>query len=320
MVKEGQSVSDGDVVLRIDAEAVEAEVAQRQATVRLEQIGIGRAEARAKKLERERNRFLRLFRRGLLDRRSLDTAQHELQIARIELKAAGERLSLARAGVAQARERLERTEVRAPLDGVVTALEVDVGETAVPSTTNIPGSRLMTIADPARRVAAVYVDEADIAEVQVGLKAEIVAVAYPTTPIAGVVQFIGKAARAHRARRGLAFLVRIRIVEPDAVRLHPGMSCRVEIITRDEPPTVAVPIQAVLSDALPTGGVRHSVHVLRGATVAKTEVSVGRSDDTHQQITEGIRAGDRVVTGPGRSLRRLRDGDRVRVMEAGSRG
>ena len=75
------------------------------------------------------------------------------------------------------------------------------------------------------------------------------------------------------------------------MRLHPGMSCRVEIITRDEPPTVAVPIQAVLSDALPTGEVRHSVHVLRGATVAKTGVSVGRSDDTHQQITEGRQRG-----------------------------
>ena len=180
-------------------------MAQRQATVRLEQIGIERAEARAKKLERGAQSVSPSVPRGLLDRRSLDTAQHELQIARIELRSAGERLSLARAGLAQgAGSGSKGPKCAPPLDRVVTALEVDVGETAVPSTTNIPGSRLMTIADPARRVAAVYVDEADIAEVQVGLKAEVVAVAYPTTPSPVSFSSSARLHGRHRARRGLA--------------------------------------------------------------------------------------------------------------------
>ena len=310
-VSEGQAVSRGELVLAIDSGTYAADVVQSRAAVRLQEIDIGRVRARIERLAREDERNARLFEQGVLDAQSLEAIRHELELARIDLQSSQERLEQARARLGQAEDRLDKTRVRAPIDGVVTALDVEVGETAIPSSTNIPGSHLMTIADPARIIAEVYVDEADVAAVRVGQPAEVVAVAHPE-PMTGRIAFIANTATTRQPRRSLSFVTQIRLASVAGIRLRPGMSCRAEIFTHDGNEELAVPIEAIVADGADVETPRHAVFVVRGGSVQRSPVVTGQSDDAYQHVLSGLAEGDRVVRGPGRTLRSLRDGDTVR--------
>lgn len=311
-VSEGQAVSRGELVLAIDSETYAADVVQSRAAVRLQEIDIDRVRARIERLAQEDERKARLFERGVLDAQSLEAIRHELELARIDLQSSQERLEQARARLGQAEDRLDKTRVRAPIDGVVTALDVEVGETAIPSSTNIPGSHLMTIADPGRIIAEVYVDEADVAAVRVGQPAEVVAVAHPDQPMTGRIAFIANTATARQPRRSLSFVTQIRLASVGEIRLRPGMSCRAEVFTHDGSEELAVPIEAIVADGADVGTPRHAVFVVRGGSVQRSPVVTGQSDDAYQHVLSGLAEGDRVVRGPGRTLRGLRDGDTVR--------
>ena len=310
-VEEGQPVRRGDLVLAVDSRAYMADVLHQRSAVRLEEIDVDRRQARIANLERQLERSRRLYDRELLDAHSLEALRHEFELARIDLRSTTERLQQARARLEQAEDRLEKTRVRAPIDGVVTALDIEPGETAIPSSTNIPGSRLMTIADPARVIAEVHVDEADIGAVRAGQPAEVVAVAHPERPLTGVVEFVANTAKTEEHRRGLSFLARIRVTATGGFRLRPGMSCRAEIFTERGHEQLAVPIQAIVTTGTSPKDTREFVFVARGGSVRRLPVDTGRSDDTYQEITSGLREGDRVVTGPSRTLRGLRDGDPI---------
>ncbi len=310
-VREGERVRRSNVVLSIDSDAYRARVKHNRAAVRLEKIELERQDLRINTLQRHHDRSALLFERDLLDAHSLEVARHELDLAHIDLASRAERLVQARARLQQSENEFEKTRIRAPIDGVVTALDIDVGETAIPSSTNIPGSRLMTIANPARVVAEVHVDEADIGAVVPGQTAQIVAVAHPDRPLDAVVEFVANTAKTQRNRAGLSFLVRIRIGPTDGIGLRPGMSCRAEIFTGASDAVLAAPIQAIVAEEQPGAAARQFAYVVRQGIVRKVPVRVGRSDDTYQEISSGVRAGDRVVTGPGRTLRNLRDGDAV---------
>ena len=147
-VDEGERVQAGQLVLAIDNEAYAAQVEQSRAAWRLEEINIDRVALNVENLERRFARSERLHEQGLLDEHSFEAARHELEAARIDLRSAKERLTQARARLDQSMEQLEKTRLRTPIDGVVTALDIEVGETSIASSTNIPGSQLMTIADP----------------------------------------------------------------------------------------------------------------------------------------------------------------------------
>ena len=148
-----------------------------------------------------------------------------------DLKSSRERLAQAQAQLEQVNDQLSKTRIVSPIDGVVTSLDIKVGETAIASSTNIPGSSLMTIANPQSIYTEVLVDEADIANLAVGQRTEIVAIAYPDEPIHGIVRYIANTAKTEPNRQGLSFTVEIDILESGGVVLRPGMSCRAEIFT-----------------------------------------------------------------------------------------
>jgi len=313
-IAEGDRVKAGQLLLQIDDEAHRAAVEQSAAQVRMQEIAIERQRLRLENLRAQWQRQQRLFERGLVDEDSFDLLSNELKLAEVDLESAREQLSQARAQLEQAEDRLRKTRVYSPIDGVVTSLDIKVGETAISSTTNLPGSTLMTIANPDSIHTEVNVDEADIANVEVGQRANVYAIAYPDTPIDGVIESIAVSAKVPEGQQGLSFAVKIRLDPPDGVRLRPGMSCRAEIFTTTKKDVLAVPIQAILTEeSRAEGKTTHSVFVNRGGQARKVEVGVGLSDDAYQEITKGLAEGDEIVVGPDRVLRTLRDGDAIRA-------
>ncbi len=311
-VEEGDRVASGQLLLQIDDETYRAEVEQNEATVRMQDIAIQRQQLRVDNLRTQWERDQALHESNLIDDRSFDLSTNELSLAEVDLRSSRESLSQAQARLEQADDRLSKTRVVAPIDGTVTSLDIEVGETAISSTTNIAGSNLMTIADPESIHAEVNVDEADIANVAVGQRAEIIAIAYPDQPISGVIDSIALSARVAEGTQGLSFAVKIRLDKADRFALRPGMSCRVEIYTEVRDDLLAVPIQAILVDEELSEN-RTTYHVFRydDGEAREVAVQVGLSDDTYQAVTDGLDRGDRVIVGPDRVLRNLNDGDDV---------
>ena len=322
-VVEGQAVERGELVLAIDDDAYAAEVARHRAAVRLQEIDMERKRLAIDSMQRQHDRNRHLFERSLLEDHAFEATAHRLRTAQIDFDSARELLAQARAALAQAIEKINKTQVRAPLSGVVTSLDIKVGETAIAGTTNMPGSTLMVIADPNSLLVEVYIDEADVSDIHVGQAAEVVAVAYLDEPMSGTVEFIANTAKLRPNRRGLAFRARIRLAAGALSRqaLRPGMSCRAEIFLTVGGAVSAVPIRAIVSqDDLVARTVRHFVYVFspdrtdsRTGVVRKVAVTVGQSDDDYQEVLAGVASGDRIVVGPGRTLRQLVDGEAVQV-------
>ena len=311
-VEEGDKVTEGQLLLQIDDEAHRAAVEQAAAQVRLQEIAIERQRLRLENLRAQWERQRMVFERGLIDQDSFDLLTNELELAEVDLQSNRESLSQARAQLEQAEDRLRKTRAYSPMNGVVTSLDIKVGETAISSTTNIPGSALMTIANPDSIHTEVNVDEADIANVEIGQKARVYAVAYPNQPVQGVIESIAMSAKVAEGAQGLSFEVKIRLDPNEGVRLRPGMSCRAEIFTTTRDGVLAVPIQAIqVEEDRTQDRTSYSVFVNRDGTARKVEVDVGLSDDAHQEVTSGLAEGDEVIVGPDRVLRTLGDGDSV---------
>lgn len=316
-VDEGDFVEEGQLVLQIDDETLRAMVEQRQASVRVQEIAIESARVRIQNLEDQWQRKQRLFERGLLDEDSFDLATNELDLARLDLESREATLVQSNALLQEAEKNLRKTSVYSPLDGMVTSLDIKVGETAISSTTNVPGSSLMTIANPASIHTEVNVDEADIANVATGQEAEIVAIAYPDTPMKGVVESIAVSAKQPTGSQSLSFEVKLSFTDTNGVVLRPGMSCRAEIFTNSNDEVLAVPIQAVqIEEDLETNETTYSVFVFNNDTVNKVDVEVGISDDEYQEITSGLTEGDQIIIGPDRTLRALENGQSAELIES----
>jgi HlyD family secretion protein len=315
-VDEGQEVTKGELVLQIDDQRLRAAVDQSEASVRMQEIAIQRQQLQVENLRTQWERMKGLHERNLIDEDSFTTSTNNLEIAEVDLMSSRESLEQARAQLEQQEDRLSKTRVYAPIDGTVTTLDIKVGETAIASSTNIPGSSLMTIANPASIHTEVNVDEADIANVEIGQKARVFAIAYPDQPVEGVVESIAVSAKVAEGQQGQSFAIKIRLLEPEKITLRPGMTCRAEIFTATKGGVLAAPIQAILvEEDLTTDEVSRDVFVNRNGRATKVAVEVGLADDTYQEIVSGLSPGDEVVTGPDRVLRALEDGDRIEVAE-----
>ena len=312
MIEEGDSVNAGDLVLRVDDKNFLAGLEQSEASVRINTIDIERQEVRISNLERQFARSSSLYEQDLIGEEEYESLRNQLDLARIDFSSSKERLTQAEAQLDQVLDNLSKTKIISPIDGVVTSLDIKVGETAIASSTNIPGSSLMTIANPASIYTEVLVDEADIANIEIGQRAEIVAIAYPDQPMTGVVRFIANTAKIAAGRTGLSFVVKIDITDPGEVVLRPGMSCRAEIFTQQEQSVAAVPIEAIIFEE-DRAELRseHFIFINDNGVARKTKVEIGLSDDEYQELISQVDSNIEIVVGPNREIRNLIDGDRI---------
>ncbi|HAJ76602.1 MAG TPA: hypothetical protein DCM64_09105 [Gammaproteobacteria bacterium] len=311
-VEEGDVVRQGNLVLRVDDKNFIAGFEQSEAAVSINTIDIERQEVRIENLQRQFERSKSLYERGLIGEEEFEVARNQTDLANIDLLSSRARLAQAKAQLDQVNDQLSKTQIISPIDGVITSLDIKVGETAIASSTNIPGSSLMTIANPASIYTEVLVDEADVATIEVGQRAEIVAIAYPDQPMQGVVRFIANTAKIAQGRQGLSFVVKIDITDPGEVTLRPGMSCRAEIFTRQDQEVAAVPIQAILFEE-DRAELRsdYFIFVNDSGVARKTKVEVGLSDDEFQELMSEIDEDVEIVIGPNQELRHLLEGDRL---------
>ena len=255
------------------------------------------------------------------------------------------------ASLATTKYNLNQVIISSPMDGLVTRRNIEEGETAVVGTMNNAGTVLLTIADMSVLEAEIEVDETDIPDVSLGQIAKVTIDAVPNREFKGHVTEIGNSpiqaanAAAQQQRQATTFKVVVTIDEevPD---VRPGFTATAEITTATRPAVVAVPIQALtvrdlLFDEKGTlvreppprrkraadepatakpetlaGQTRketEGVFLFKDGKAVFTPLKTGVAGEQYFEVTEGLAAGDLVITGPFASVRELADGELVRL-------
>src|SRR5688572_15689209 len=312
-VEEGDRVQKGQLLLTLDPETYRNAIDREQASRRQSAISIERQKLALSLAETRLARGEQLLAQKMIGQSDFDDLRNARDLARVELQSSEEALRRADAILGEAREQLGKTDIRAPIAGTIVALPIKVGETAIASTNAFAGAALMTIADTSAIQAELKVDEADIARIAVGQSVDVYATAFPDTAMKGEVQRIALAPTLENQAR--TYEVIALMDPPEGLELRSGMSARADIFLGDGGAKLAVPVEAVGSDEGEGGKIERFVWVDRDGVARRVVVTVGLSDDRWEEITKGVAAGDRVITGPGRTLRGLVEGDRVRERE-----
>lgn len=321
-VREGDTVSAGDLLLELRDDEQQARL--REAEAALQQlVELQRPQAQAALREaqsdllqavRERERRDELFQRQLISAEQREQARQAETSARVRRDRAQLTATAAAAGgsdervlqqrLAAARAALEKTRIRAQLDGVVQVREVEPGDQVQ------PGRTLLQIARADSREIIVPLDEKDLGPVALGQSAVVIADAYPLQPLQAKVSFIAPAVDTSRG----TIDIHLDVLE-SADFLRQGMTVSVDIRTgsRDQ--------ALVLSNDALRKRQGNRAEVLRwgaGRKVERVPVRLGLQGTGLTEIVEGVTAGDIILSGD------LEEGQQVRVrvepMLAGGRG
>ena len=309
LVEEGQTVEQGQLLLTLDPESYRNAIERESAGRRQSAIGIDRLRANLRLREAQYKRSQALAAQQLIDRNRLEEDRLALDTARAELASQSESLRRSQAVLGEAYEQLAKTEIRAPIAGRIVELPIKVGETAIPSTNALAGAKLMKLADTSALLAELKVDEADIAKVEIGQKVDVYPAAYPETPLRGAVEKIALAPTLENQAR--SYKVTVRLGNAERMKLRSGMSARADLYLGNGAPQLAVPVEAVVTESDEKTGEKTFVWAVRDGRARKVPVKTGLSDDRWQAIASGLKAGDRVVTGPAKILRQLAEGEAV---------
>lgn len=359
-VEEGDSVHAGELLVRINpaiynsmVNQAEASVSQTRASSENTTELVGQAKSQFLLAQATFERNQKLYHHKVISAMEYEQAQAQYEGAKAQFEAAkaassGGHFGVegAEAGLSQAKENLRKTTIFAPRSGIISQLNVKLGERVV-GTAQMAGTNMLTIADLSRLEVRVDVSETDIAKVHVGDTSIIEADAYRNRKFKGVVSRIDVSSTAAGVTQTASsdqvtnYTVRIYILPSSYADLatslpkgklvfKPGMSASVEIQTRREQDALAVPVNAVTTrdwpdslkkfhkNDLDASDIRQVVFVYdtKSRQVHIRDVKTGLQDNLFIQITSGLKQGDEVVTAPyGVITRTLKDKDVVSVVK-----
>ena len=319
-VREGDVVKKNDFLLQIDQKQLAATA--QGAAASLQALFSDRDASRANAAEAQRNfeRAQKNYGQKIIPLADLERTRSLLDAANANVVAIERRIDQARANLAAANDTLSKTTMRAPMDGIVTALPVEEGEVAVIGTMNNPGTKLLTIADMSVVEAVMEVDETDIPNVKVGQRANVTIDAYPNKTFTGIVTEVGSSPITQNGQQSTSqavnFEVKVQVENPPP-GVRPGFSCSADIITGTRTKAIAIPIQALVVREKPNSGAgkpqdEEGVFVNNNGAVKFVPVKTGLSGDQNIEITEGLKENQQIVTGPFRALREIKDGSKVK--------
>jgi len=255
-IKEGGLVKKGELIVSIKPDYYKAQVDQQEAAL----VGIKAVSVQSKaqllKAQDDLKRADDLFAKKLVSDSDYSVTKTALDVAQANFDNSIAQIRSTEGFLSQSRDLLSKTNMFAPMDGTISALNSEVGERVV-GTGQFAGTEVMRIADLANMEVRVKVNENDIVNVKVGDHTIVTVDAFPGRKFEGAVREISSSALSTGATgsgsSSLAasasdevtnFLVKIRITDPDGA-LRPGMSATVDVETQTVTNVVAIPVQSV---------------------------------------------------------------------------
>lgn len=370
-IEEGDSVSKGDFLLKIRPdnfesilERTKANLNQQKANLADAQARLARAEATYKRSKLEFDRQKKLYDEKVISSADYELSDANFKIALQDLESAKQSVEAARfvvassqASVNEASENLRLTRITAPMNGIVSKLSMELGETVL-GTSQMQGTEILRIADLSSMEVRVDVNENDIIRISLGDTAiiDVDSYSYMDKKFKGVVTQIANSANTKVTSDAVTeFEVRIQILNSSYADLtkdkgikypfRPGMTASVDIITETKKDILTVPLAAVTTrklgaseegeegeqpenqntdakaeETLLNQEIEEVIFKMVEGKAVKTVVKTGISDFDKIEIVEGLAEGEKVISGPFLAVsKRLKDGDDVKEMEKGEK-
>jgi HlyD family secretion protein len=322
-VKEGDLVKKGQFLMEIDPRNARANADAMQANLAAARSQLDSANATLIQAKSDFERAKRNDAAGIISAADFERARTTYATAQADQKTAQRRMEQAQANVAQSHVGLDYSTITAPMDGVVTARNIEPGETAVPGIQNQPGTVLLTISDMSRVEAEMEVDEASIPTVKLGQEAQIHIDAYPNQVFQGQVTEVGGSPIVKTSvNDATKFKVKIWIKNPP-LSIKPGLSAQADIFTGSRSQVLAIPFQALVmrdikhkpGETLKPGAPREEegIYLMEGGKAKFVPVKTGLMGDLSVEVLSGVKGGETLITGPNRALREMKEGEAVRV-------
>jgi HlyD family secretion protein len=288
-------VTQGQVIAQIDPATYQSRVNQARASLRNAKGALVKAQAALAQRKLELDRMDMLRQQEFVSQADLDLARTNFRDAAAQVEVAQAQADQAQAALSNAELDLGYTTIYSPVNGIIVSRNVDVGQTVAAS---LQAPTLFVIAqDLTKMQVDANVSESDIGGVAEGKEAEFTVDAYPTIP------FNGKVVQVRNAPISIQNVVTYDVVvgvDNHDLKLKPGMTANISIITAREDDALRVP-NAALRFKPPGAPIEKKKMVWtfggEGQALA-VPIKAGIADPQFTEVLEGsVREGDRVIVG-----------------------
>lgn len=326
LVKVGDFVKEGDLLFTLDSDDVKAQLSQAQSGLAVTKTSLDKtllqlqAEYDQAKLnlDDETSSFSRnkvLFDNGGLSKKEMDSSNTRLDLAKQRFDSAEKNIRLFRndggmkstsiaqsqleqsaASVELINSQLSNLNVRAPISGVVSIKNINVGEgvsSAAPA---------IVISNTAELNAEMNIPEGLINKFIKGQKLTITVQSLDDKTFDGEVSIIYPSM--DTATR--SYKVKIKLMGKSE-EVKPGMFAKIKLVVERKDDVVTIPSQAVFTE----NRVQY-VYMVKDNKVVKTSIKIGLSNDTVVEVTQGLNENDNLII-EGQSF--LSDGEKINVLK-----
>jgi len=344
-VQEGDIVKKGQFLLQIDPSTYQADVQREQAAVASAGADLARAKANLEQSQSAYRRSSEIVKSNpqLISAEQLEELKTTVDVNTALYQAAKHNVDQATAALNNSQSSLAKTTIVAPMNGRITRLAVQQGETAVPGTFNKDAALLLTISDMSVLETLVKVDETDVARLAVGDTAQVQIDAFPDTTFRGKVTEIAHSsvqggtasANTQNADQAVDYEVRVQLLDPPP-ETRPDFSATAKIVWDTRKAALSIPIIALTVREHEANENRDSAAVVLGRKVTKDiaqkdvegvfvvgkdsrvtfrPVKVGIPGEEYFEVLSGLQEGETVVAGSYQAIRSLHDSTTVKEIK-----
>ncbi|MDO5570409.1 MAG: efflux RND transporter periplasmic adaptor subunit [Bacteroidales bacterium] len=271
------NVKKGEILAELDRTTLESELASQTSAMK-------GAKVEYEYQEKNFARMKELHQKQMISDTEYETALYSFEKARNSY-------DKSKSDMVKSKTNLGYATIYSPIDGVVISRAVDEGQTVAASFST---PTLFTIANDLTKMQVIAnVDEADIGEVEVGQNVSFEVDAFPNDVFQGEVTQVRL--EATTTSNVVTYEVVINAPNPD-LKLKPGLTANVTIMTLEKNNVLSVPSKALKYKADASSNEK-AVWVLRNGIEEKVSVKTGYDDRINTEIIEGLKEGDKVITG-----------------------
>jgi HlyD family secretion protein len=342
-VKEGDMVTKGQFLLQIDPSTYQADVQREAAAVASAKADLARAKAN---LDQSSNAYRRSaeivkMNAALISAEQVEELKTTVDVNTALFEAAQHQVDQNNAALQNSNSLLAKTTIQAPMNGRITRLNVQQGETAVPGTFSKDQALLLTISDMSVLETKVKVDETDVARLHVGDTAQVLIDAFPDTTFRGKVTEIAHSSvsagttTTASSDQAVDYEVRVQLLNPP-IDTRPDFSATAKIVWDSRKAVLSIPIIALTVREHEANENRDSAAVVLGKKATKDiaqkdvegvfvvgkdnrvsfrPVKVGIPGEEYFEVLSGLQEGETVVAGSYQAIRTLHDSTAVKEVK-----
>jgi RND family efflux transporter MFP subunit len=307
-VEEGSRVKKGDIIARLEGEDTRAAQGQAQANLSVSRYSLAQARAELEDAKASFDREKELLAQEYTTKASFDAAEARYKKAIAGVSGAESTVKASDAALEGAKVSVEYTLLRAPFDAVVLTKNADIGDIVTPlgAAANAKAA-VVTIADMNSLQVEADVSESNLELVKKGQPCEIQLDALPEKRFRGEVHMVIPTADRSKA----TVMVKVRFLDIDP-RVLPEMSAKVAFLSKPVGPGEEKPRTTINPAAVVSRDGKSVAFVIKGSQVEEQEITTGEKQGDLLIVTDGVKAGDRVVLNPPKGLK---TGSRVKQAE-----